>query len=98
MRQVGREVLDLWSDIQINKQAEYAISHVYTKYQGELNRRRGDRVSVHFAVTFLDWWRTSFCVTTIIKIVNNKTNDKQTSGISGVWMKIHRILTHVCLH
>ena len=24
-----------------------------------------------------------FCVTTIIKIVNNNTNDKQTSGISG---------------
>ena len=31
-----------------------------------LNRRR-DRVSVHFAVTFLDCWRTSFCVTTITK-------------------------------
>ena len=44
---------------------------------------RGDRVSVHFAVTFLDCRRTSFCVTTIIKIVNNNTNDKQTSGISG---------------
>ena len=43
----------------------------------------GDRVSVHFAVTFLDCWRTSFCVTTITKIVNNNTNDKQTSGISG---------------
>ena len=27
----------------------------------------GDRVSVHFAVTFLDCWRTSFCVTTITK-------------------------------
>ena len=45
---------------------------------------RGDRVSVHFAVTFLDCWRTSFCVTTIIKIVNNNTNDKQTSGASLV--------------
>ena len=44
----------------------------------------GDRFSVHFAVTFLNCWRTSFCVTTIIKIVNNNTNDKQTSGISGV--------------
>ena len=42
----------------------------------------GDRVSVHFAVTFLDCWRTSFCVTTIIKIVNNNTNDTQTSGAS----------------
>ena len=42
----------------------------------------GDWVSVHFAVTFLDCWRTSFCVTTIIKIVNNNTNDKQTSGAS----------------
>ena len=41
-------------------------------------------VSVHFAVTFLDCWRTSFCVTTIIKIVNNNTNDKQTFGASLV--------------
>ena len=40
----------------------------------------GNRVSVHFAVTLLDCLRTSFCVTTIIKIVNNNTNDKQTSG------------------
>ena len=44
----------------------------------------GDRFSVHFAVTFLDRWRTSFCVTTTIKIVNNNTQNKQTSGISGV--------------
>ena len=44
----------------------------------------GDRFSVHFAVAFLDRWRTSFCVTTIIKIVNNNTKNKQTSGISGV--------------
>ena len=44
----------------------------------------GDRFSVHFAVTFLDRWRTSFCLTTIIKIVNNNTKNKQTSGISGV--------------
>ena len=36
-----------------------------------------------FAVTFSDCWRTRFCVTTITKIVNNNTNDKQTSGISG---------------
>ena len=43
----------------------------------------GDWVSVHFAVTFLDCWRSSFCVTTIIKIVNNNTKYKQTSGISG---------------
>ena len=50
----------------------------------------GDRVSVHFAVTFLDCWITSFCVTAIIKIVNNNTNDKQTSGISGA--------LDVCLH
>ena len=42
----------------------------------------GNRVSVHFAVTFLDCWRTSFCVTTIIKIVNNNTNDIQTFGAS----------------
>ena len=36
--------------------------------QGELNIiGGGNRVSVHFAVTFLDCWRTSFCVTTIIK-------------------------------
>ena len=42
----------------------------------------GDKVSVHFVVTFLDCWRTSFCVTTIIKIVNNNTNDKQTFGAS----------------
>ena len=41
----------------------------------------GNRVSVHFAVTFLDCWRTSFCVT-IIKIVNNNTIDKLTSGFS----------------
>ena len=27
----------------------------------------GNRVYVHFAVTFLDCWRTSFCVTTITK-------------------------------
>ena len=51
----------------------------------------GVRVSVHFAVTFLDWWRTSFCVTTKIKIVNNNTNDKQTSGISGVFIGGGRI-------
>ena len=44
-------------------------------------------VSVHFAVTFLDCWRTSFCVTTITKIVNNNTDDKQTSDISGVFKK-----------
>ena len=35
----------------------------------------GDRFSVHFAVTFLDCWRTSFCVTTIIKIIKSNTND-----------------------
>ena len=35
-----------------------------------------------FALTFSDCWRTSFCVTTITKIVNNNTNDKQTSGAS----------------
>ena len=39
-------------------------------------------MSVHFAVTFLDCWRISFCVTTIIKIVNNNTNDKQIFGTS----------------
>ena len=42
----------------------------------------GNTVFVHFAVTFLGCWRTSFCVTTIIKIVNNNTNDKQTFGAS----------------
>ena len=42
----------------------------------------GERVSVHFAVKFLDCWRTSFCVTTIAKIANNNTNDKQTSDAS----------------
>jgi len=41
-----------------------------------------NRSSEHFAVTFLDCWRTSFCVTTIIKIVNNNTNDKKTFGAS----------------
>ena len=50
-----------------------------------LNRRMEAiaMVSVHFAVTFLDCWRTSFCVTTIIKIVNNNTNNKQTSRGGG---------------
>ena len=33
-------------------------------------------------MTFLDCWRTSFCVTTIIKIVTNSTNDKPTFGAS----------------
>ena len=42
----------------------------------------GNRVSVHFPVTFLDCWRTSFFVITMIKIVNNNTNDKQTFGAS----------------
>ena len=41
-----------------------------------------DNVSVPFAVTFFDCWRTCLCVTTITKIVNNNTNDKQTSGAS----------------
>ena len=51
---------------------------IYGCTQGELNTRRGQyKVSVHFAVTYLDCWRTSFCVITIIKIVNNNTNDKQ---------------------
>ena len=50
----------------------------------KINRRGGgDRVSVHLSVTFLDCCRTGFCVTTIM-IVNNNTNDKQTSGISGI--------------
>ena len=42
----------------------------------------GNRVFVNFAVTFLDCWRTSVCVTTIIKIVHNNTNDKLTFGAS----------------
>ena len=51
--------------------------------QGELNTRRGQQgFRIHFAVTFLDCWKTSSCVTTIIKIVNNNTNDKQTFGAS----------------
>jgi len=58
-----------------------SVCKVY-RTQGELNRRRGDWVSVQIAVTFLDCWRTSVCVTTIIKIVNNNTKDKQTSGAS----------------
>ena len=56
----------------------------------------GDRVSVHFAVTFLDYWRTSFCVTTITKIVNNNTNDKQTSGIPGA-LDEDKPYTNLCL-
>ena len=41
---------------------------VFSFLQGELNRRRERyMVSVHFAVTFLDCWRTRFCVTTITK-------------------------------
>ena len=57
----------------------------------------GNRVSVHFAVTYLDCWRTSFCVITIIKIVNNNTNDKHTFGASLALdeVKIHR--TNSCL-
>ena len=43
------------------------------------------------------WTAEELVLTTIIKIVNNNTNDKQTSGISDE-MKIHRLLTHVCLH
>ena len=51
----------------------------------------GDRVSLHFAVTFLDCWRTSFRVTTIIKIVNNNTNNKQTSRGGGARMTLNLI-------
>ena len=36
-------------------------------YQGEWIEGGGDSVSVHFAVAFMDCWRTSFCVTTITK-------------------------------
>ena len=60
------------------------INTVLDKYKEYRIQGGGDRFSVHFAVTFLDRWRTSFCVTTIIKIVNNNTKNKQTSGISGV--------------
>ena len=46
-------------------------SCVYSAYILKPRRYRieggGDRVSVHFAVTFLDCWRTSFCVTKITK-------------------------------
>ena len=52
-------------------------------------------VSVHFAVTYLGCWRTSFCVTTIIKIVNNNTNDKQTLGAS---LALNEDSPYVCLH
>ena len=59
----------------------------------------GNRVSVHFAVTFLGCWSTSFCLTTIIKIVNNDTNDKQTYGASlALDEDSPFILTHVCLY
>ena len=36
-------------------------------YQREWIEGGGDSVSVHFAVAFMDCWRTSFCVTTITK-------------------------------
>ena len=55
-------------------------------------------VSIHFAVMFLGCCRASLCVTTIIKIVNNNTNDKQTSGISALDEDSPYKLTHVCLH
>ena len=56
----------------------YILSRRYSIQGGN------DRFSEHFAVALLDCERASFCVSTIIKIVNNNTNDKQTSGISGV--------------
>ena len=56
----------------------------------------GDKDSVHFDVTFLDCWTDSFCVTTTIKIVNNNTNDKQTSGISGA-LDEDSLYTNSCL-
>ena len=41
--------------------------------------------------------KTSFCVTTIIKIVNNNTNDKQTSGAS-LALDEDSPYTNSCLH
>ena len=40
-----------------------------------------------FLILCCDCWRTSSCVTTIIKIVNNKTNNKQTSSISCICLQ-----------
>ena len=65
-----------------------AQSFIHFALFNDFTQGGSDRVSVHFAVTFLDCRRTSFCVTTIIRIVNNNTNDKQTSGISGVFIKV----------
>ena len=46
----------------------------------------GDGISVHFAVTFLDCWRTSFCVTTItefgLKFLSWRYNLWCSSGVN----------------
>ena len=81
----------------------YKMNQVNKKHyfiQGELNTRRGQYpwVSVHFAVTFLDCWRTSFCVKTIIKLVNNNTNDKQTFGASLALDEDSPYTNSCCLH
>ena len=43
--------------VQINCCTVYSVQctvYLHSLYQGELNTRRAHRVSVHFAVTFLD--------------------------------------------
>ena len=40
----------------------------------------GDKVSEHFAVTFLDCWRTSFCVTIITKAADLINVNKHELG------------------
>ena len=62
------------------------------------SRRIEYRDWVSVFVTFLDCWITSFFVTTMIKIVNNNTNDKQTSGISGALDEDSPYTNSVCLH
>ena len=49
---------------------DYSDSQEYM-FQGDIEYKEGgDKFSVHFAVTFLDRLRTSFCVTTIIKAID----------------------------
>ena len=48
------------------------------------NTRRGQYVFRTLCCDVFGLLKDKFCLTTIIKIVNNNTNDKQTSGISGV--------------
>ena len=68
------------------KSPVFPCSNIYMYYTNQPKENwiqgGGIKVSVHFAVTYLDCWRTSFNVTTIIKIVNNNTNDKHSFGVS----------------